>query len=145
MFCSDVFPPFKHFIGSNIFHSGGAWISGVSGGSTVPKLGSGSSARLFLSLLLQHFITHTYTHTHSISTKLGKVHADARPGHHELNTVHLGGMKRSEGASDVKTTPPPPHPKTSTAGSRVVLLPRQQAPQGADAGVIAEGGGRSER
>lgn len=59
MFCFDVFLPFKHLIGSSSVPSGGGWISGLSGGSTVPKLGSGSSARLFLSLLLQHFITHT--------------------------------------------------------------------------------------
>lgn len=38
--------------------------------------------------------------------------------------------------------PTPPHPKISTGGSRVMLLPRQQTPQGADACTIAEGGGR---
>lgn len=76
--CSGVFSPlhFKHLIGENIIHHWGLWISGVSIGSTVPKLGSGSSAGLFLSLLLNH------THAHIIAVKSGKMHADARQQTH---------------------------------------------------------------
>lgn len=73
------------------------------------------------------------------------MHADAHRGrhsrrfHHELNTAHLGHLRQQ-----VTVKPNSPLPETATAGSRVILMPRQQAPEGADAIVVAEGGGRLE-
>lgn len=74
--------------------------------------------------------------THIIAAKPGEVHQPgqhSRRACHELNTTRFGDLKRSERARDGKTTPS--HLKTSTAGSRVMLLTRQQTPQAADESV----------
>lgn len=136
MFCFDIFLPFEYFTGLNIIHSGGVWISGVSGGSTVSTQESGSNTRLFLSPPLQHFILRTHMRTHSEAriTMLKEVSiADG----HELNTAYVGILKTMEGTNAVKTNA---CFKTSTVGSRVMLLQRQQSPLSAECSSRGGGG-----
>lgn len=126
MLCFDIFPSFEH---SNIIHSGGVWISGVSCGSTVPTLGSGSNARLFVSYTSALYLTHTDT------AKPGKVHSDAQRSQpstkacHKLNIAYVGDLKTMEGTNTQSNT--------SQVGSMVMVLQRQQTPLSAECGSRA--------